>query len=210
MPLSSRHGPQLLPCWRMPAGSGSGGKCPRRRWRLNTSSSVSSRCPACSPVDHVVVVALERIEKFTQACVSEHSLGQYLYVFGIVISSFGVGVPVPILLFLRDNPPSFPSDANPPTTTTIVHRISMQNMAFRSVSVTNINERQLLFSCPAHRSRGALAPARGLKLLQYVPNSGKNRAYDWHQTTPVVYLCWRPLLNDTIHEDFGLTNDGWS
>ena len=38
-------------------------------------------CLARSPVDHVVVVALERIEKFIQSRVSEHGLGQYLYVY---------------------------------------------------------------------------------------------------------------------------------
>ena len=167
-------------------------------------------CLARSPVDHVVVVALDRIEKFIQSRVSEHGLGQHLYAYRyrhVVVRSRCAG-PDPALPAGQSI--ILPANANPPTTTTIVRRIPMQNMAFQFVSVTNINERQLLFSCPAHRSRGALAPVRGLKLLQYVPNSCKNRAYYWHQTTPVVYLCWRPLLNDIIHEDFGLTNDRWS
>lgn len=74
IPSSSQHGPQPLPCWRMPAGGSSGGKCPRRRWRRGNFPRFLPCCLARSPVDHVVVVALERIEKFIQSCVSEHGL----------------------------------------------------------------------------------------------------------------------------------------
>ena len=95
---------------------------------------------------------------------------------GMVTSSFGAGIPAPILLFLRDNPSSVPPDTDRSTAANVIRRIPMWKTAFRPVLcvVTKMNERPLRISCPAHLSRRASAPARNLKINQYVSNSGSN------------------------------------
>lgn len=50
----------------MPAGSGSGGTCRRRRWRRGTSFSSSSCCPPHPQVDHVVVIELGLFAAYPQ------------------------------------------------------------------------------------------------------------------------------------------------
>ena len=84
---------------------------------------------------------------------------------GIVTSSFGAGIPAPILLFLRDNPSSYPPNTNRPKTATLIRRIPMWKTAFRPVLclVAKIIERPLLIPCPAHQLRRASAPARILE-----------------------------------------------
>ena len=52
---------------------------------------------------------------------------------GIVTSSFGAGIPAPILLFLRDNPSSYPPNTNRPKTATLIRRIPTWKTAFRPV-----------------------------------------------------------------------------
>lgn len=160
-----------------------------------------------SPVDHVVVVALVRIEKFIQSRVSEHGLGQHLCVYQYChVFVRGRGIRPDFTL------PAGQSTILPARRQLVddYNHNTSDSDAEDGLLACFVNERPLLILCPARRLRRASAPARGLKSLQYVSNIGKNRVNGWHQTTPVVYLCWRPLLNDTIHTDFGLTNDGWS
>ena len=71
------HGPQPLLCWRTLARS-SGVHVHEDVGDTILLPRFLPCCLARFPVDHVVVVALERIEKFIQSRVSEHGLGQHL------------------------------------------------------------------------------------------------------------------------------------
>lgn len=144
-------------------------------------------CPACSPVDHVVIVALVRIEKFIQSRVSEHGLGQHLCAYRYRHVFVRGRVVRPDTTFPAGQSTILPARRQP--VDDYNHNTSDSD-AEDGLSACFVNERPFLILCPARRLRRASAPARGLKSLQYVLNTGKNRVNSWHQTTPVVYLCW--------------------